>query len=133
MVYEGSERWGLESWCVIKVRITVGCDVEVCRRGALISYAGGREVSDGSSPDFAEIEGPGVRKCWARMDTYPFATVVETGLLQNVLNYHNDRGELASINIVSDTPEPARLALLGIMGAGGACYGWRRRKQAMGA
>jgi hypothetical protein len=70
MAYEGSERWGTESWCVIKVRITIGCDSEVCRRGALISYAGGQDVSGQRSSDFAEIGGPGVRNCWARMDTY---------------------------------------------------------------
>lgn len=43
-------------------------------------------------------------------------TVVETGALQNVLNYNNDQGELVSINVLSDTdvPEPAGLALVGV-------------------
>ena len=45
-------------------------DIEVLRRGALISYAAGQEVSDLCSPDFAEIGGPGVKNGWARMDTY---------------------------------------------------------------
>ena len=44
-----------------------------------------------------------------------FATVVETGFSQKVLDYHNDRGELVSIFITSDldVPEPASLALVG--------------------
>jgi hypothetical protein len=33
-------------------------DVEVLRRDALISYAAGQDVSEGSSPDFAEIGSP---------------------------------------------------------------------------
>lgn len=43
-------------------------------------------------------------------------TVVETGALQNVLNYNNDRGELVSINVLSDldVPEPAGPALVGV-------------------
>lgn len=45
----------------------------------------------------------------------PFATVVETGALQNVLTYNNDRGETVTINVLSnlDVPEPASLALVG--------------------
>ena len=45
----------------------------------------------------------------------PFATVVETGDLQNALNYTNDRGELVSINVQSEAvPEPGSLTLLGL-------------------
>ena len=42
-------------------------------------------------------------------------TVVETGALQNVLTYNNDRGESVTINVLSDldVPEPASLALVG--------------------
>jgi hypothetical protein len=45
-----------------------------------------------------------------------FATVVETGSSQNVLNYLNDRGEQVSINIISDVdatvPEPGTILLI---------------------
>ena len=61
----------------------------------------------------------------------PFATVVETGTLQNVLNYNNDRGELVSINVNSDldVPEPATLALVSAALFGIAAT--RRRKPAL--
>jgi hypothetical protein len=67
-------------------------------------------------------------------DVIPFATVVETGDLQNVLNYNNDREDLVSINVRSDidaaaVPEPTTMTLLGIGIASMAGYGWRRRKQ----
>jgi hypothetical protein len=60
----------------------------------------------------------------------PFATVVETGNLQNVLNYVNDRGERVSINVLSPVPEPTSLALVG-MGVFGLLVGRaiRRRLQ----
>jgi hypothetical protein len=54
-------------------------------------------------------------------DVEPFATFVETGALQNVLNYENDRflrlgdsNGIVSINVLSDVevPEPATLALV---------------------
>jgi hypothetical protein len=46
------------------------CAVEVCRPGALTSYAVGQGVSGPSITDLAEIGGPGVKKFRARMDTY---------------------------------------------------------------
>jgi hypothetical protein len=60
-----------------------------------------------------------------------FATVVETGSSQNVLNYFNDRGEQVSINVTSDVPEsavpePATFALVGAAILGIAAT--RRRK-----
>ena len=58
----------------------------------------------------------------------PFATAVETGFLQNVLNYQNDRGELVSINVASAIPEPASIALFGITGVCLGGYIWRRRR-----
>ena len=56
----------------------------------------------------------------------PFATVVETGNLQNALSYTNDRGELVSMNVRSDVPEPATLALLSLGLAG---LGFSRRRK----
>ncbi len=58
----------------------------------------------------------------------PSATIVETGLLQHALVYNNDRGELVSIDVLSDVdaPEPATLALFGFGLAG---LGWARRKR----
>ena len=58
----------------------------------------------------------------------PVATLVETGLSQNVLNYLNDRGEQVSIFVTSDVelPEPGTLALFTTAMLGGAAV--RRRK-----
>ena len=61
----------------------------------------------------------------------PFATVVETGSSQNVLNYNNDRGELVSINVTSDVPEPGTFALVGAAMLGMAAM--RRRKPVLPA
>ncbi len=48
------------------------------------------------------------------------STVIETGALQNVLNYLNDRGEAVSINIKSavELPEPATVLLIPLALAG---------------
>ena len=63
-----------------------------------------------------------------------FATVVETGFSQKVLDYHNDRGELVSIFITSDldVPEPASLALVGVALLGLAVTAKRRSMWAGG-
>ena len=60
----------------------------------------------------------------------PFATIVEDGTLQNVLHYFNDQQEDVSINIRSDVPEPASLALVAVAGLGLAASTLRRRRQA---
>ena len=40
-------------------------------------------------------------------------TVVETGRLQSVGSYLNDRGETVNLSVLSDVPEPSTLALFG--------------------
>ena len=60
----------------------------------------------------------------------PTVTVVATGGLQNVFNYNNDRGEPVSIN-AQLIPEPASLAVFGIIGICIGGYSWQRRKAQM--
>ncbi len=65
----------------------------------------------------------------------PTVTVVETGSLQNVLNYNNDRGELVSINVLSDLelPEPTTALLLPAALVGLLGCSRRQRKKAASA
>ena len=60
----------------------------------------------------------------------PFATVVETGSLQNVLNYTNDQGGNVSIYVQSDIPEPATALLFPIALAGLLANSRRQMKKA---
>jgi len=61
----------------------------------------------------------------------PTTTTVETGSLQNVLTYSNDRGETVRINVQSDldvVPEPATLTVFGLGVVAVAGNALRRRK-----
>jgi|GEM_PF-5125856 len=61
----------------------------------------------------------------------PDATFVETGDLQNVLNYSNDRGELVSINVRSDVeavPEPSTIVMWTLL-AGVIGMAWMKQRK----